>query len=303
MAHEVFIWSRCNHPNILKFTGVTQYQGQIAIVSHPGGKKNLGLYLPLASDVNLCAVCAQIADGIAYMHDEQLVHGDIRAIAEFGNSWNEGLGNSDIPFDPNVSRRWMAPEALMSMGSWKRTSQTDVYSLGMTILEILTRAIPYNELSDTMAMISALNGVAPLRPEVHIPIRSHQGDLLWALLLSCWVHNPRDRPKALHIRDTMIAISNAGLLKVTQPRVTDATPITEVLKHLVDNDCADKTHELDMKVDLTPIARTNRYNNIYRGWLYNGSQVGVKCRGLQVCNNPIKRSLFDLVSVQTSSGG
>lgn len=41
----------------------------------------------------------------------------------------------------------------------------------------------------------------PLRPEDSIPSNSIAGNTLWSLLMSCWVHEPENRPSADHVRD------------------------------------------------------------------------------------------------------
>ncbi|ELU45146.1 Pkinase domain-containing protein [Rhizoctonia solani AG-1 IA] len=56
-AHEVYVWSKCNHPNVLKLIGLAQYQGRIAMVS-------------------------PWMERVAYLHANGIIHGDIKGAPE-----------------------------------------------------------------------------------------------------------------------------------------------------------------------------------------------------------------------------
>jgi serine/threonine protein kinase len=91
--------------------------------------------------------------------------------------------------------RWQAPEVLdpsedMLEGDCQYAPQSDIYSLGMTILEVLTGKVPFsNRRYDTVVILDVIRGVRPQRPKEML-------DDVWNLLESCWDEKPHNRPTA-----------------------------------------------------------------------------------------------------------
>ncbi|CUA74521.1 putative serine/threonine-protein kinase drkD [Rhizoctonia solani] len=206
---ELRIWSQCKHPNVRPLLGITQYRQQLAMVlpwMHGTLKHSLSLNSHPVHE--LYDFCHQIARGVAYLHGMGMVHGDIKAasvlvsadrtvaLADIGSTIireHSFLANSSTEVT-GISHRWMAPELLE--GSGIPTAKSDIYSLGMTILEVITRLEPYAGL-DTMTVLQCvLSRKLPERPERHLPSADRRADRLWALLHECWAEDPQSRPIA-----------------------------------------------------------------------------------------------------------
>lgn len=91
-----------------------------------------------------------------------------------------------------VPYRWMAPESLKQHG--KYTTESDVWSFGVTFWEIMTRGdAPYSDFdlgnSNNATQLQKLlqSGARLPRPTV-CPIEIFQ------IISSCWAFEPRDRP-------------------------------------------------------------------------------------------------------------
>ncbi|KDN33182.1 hypothetical protein RSAG8_13729, partial [Rhizoctonia solani AG-8 WAC10335] len=118
-------------------------------------------------------------------------------LMDFGNA---SLGDATLQFTAtksgiNLSPRWTAPEILK--GKSVHTTAGDVYSLGMTILETFTSEIPFPKKKDHSLMLHVvINKKTPPRPKEVIPERSICGNILWAILTSCWSYDPELRPDA-----------------------------------------------------------------------------------------------------------
>ncbi|KAF8599437.1 hypothetical protein BDV93DRAFT_560381 [Ceratobasidium sp. AG-I] len=100
--------------------------------------------------------------------------------------------------------RWMAPELLKSTehedsSPAVRNMQTDVYALGMTLLEIITGKIPYSEYMQEWGIYRAIDSKKPPTRPKELVGKSQQEDTLWALLLQCWDHNAVARPSASYL--------------------------------------------------------------------------------------------------------
>ncbi|CAE6445415.1 unnamed protein product [Rhizoctonia solani] len=147
-AEELYMWSQCQHPNVLQLFGVAQYRKQLAMISPWMSRGTLDCFLSLnlPSIPDRYKLCRQIAEGVTYLHEMGIVHGDIKAanilvsadhravLAEFGNSIirDHSIQSNFSTVGVDLSIRWTAPEALEGQGI--PTIESDIYALGMTIL-------------------------------------------------------------------------------------------------------------------------------------------------------------------------
>ncbi|KAG8711022.1 hypothetical protein FRC11_003824, partial [Ceratobasidium sp. 423] len=143
-ARELYIWSKCKHPNVLELIGVTQHRNQIAMVSPWMENGDLTRFLHTHPEVDRYSLCAQIADGVAYLHQEKVVHGDLKAanilvsrdhtpkIADFGTARRHEytLQFTETRRTTSMTIRWTAPELISEVAD-KISTETDVFSLGM----------------------------------------------------------------------------------------------------------------------------------------------------------------------------
>ncbi|CAE7167718.1 unnamed protein product [Rhizoctonia solani] len=90
--------------------------------------------------------------------------------------------------------RWAAPEILLEEVTQK-TTETDVYALGMTMLEVFAGHAPYPDCRSDISVIRAVDrGTLPARPT---QLGNNQkDDKMWQLLVRCWSRSPKDRPSA-----------------------------------------------------------------------------------------------------------
>ncbi|KAG2349258.1 hypothetical protein BDR05DRAFT_411660 [Suillus weaverae] len=102
-------------------------------------------------------------------------------------SWTSAPIQGNLP--------WMAPELLQEQkdGCQVRPSQqSDIYSFGGIMLQVLTNEIPYYYLTQKAAIIICIaNSVKPdrtLYPVIH--------DKYWQFIERCWSTLPQDRPSA-----------------------------------------------------------------------------------------------------------
>ncbi|KAG9078845.1 hypothetical protein FS749_009096 [Ceratobasidium sp. UAMH 11750] len=184
------------------------------------------LVITKSSSLNTSLQCVQIATGLAYLHKINIVHGDLKGanvllsndgVAQITDFGNAVLGSSTLAFTESTTRshlstRWAAPEQLDDKVAHSR--EADVYSLGMTILEVISRQKPYANIGTENAVITTIliKKQHPQRPEDTIPTESKHGDTLWSLLELCWSWNPEDRPEAIEVTRTMRRIKQKDLL-------------------------------------------------------------------------------------------
>ncbi|CAE6409861.1 unnamed protein product [Rhizoctonia solani] len=138
MPNLLAIWTRYNHPNIVRLIGKTTYQGRLAAVYEWHEYGGIKQYLESRPAVDRCQLGVQICDAVTYLHANGIIHGDLEGdqilisndgvlriplSSEFASSW---------PFTHAAGGtfwlRWPAPEVRKG---YRRTSASDVYALGM----------------------------------------------------------------------------------------------------------------------------------------------------------------------------
>lgn len=116
----------------------------------------------------------QTLEGLKYLHDQGVIHRDIKCanllvssneniikLADFGistqitNTLKSGVrkGNEGVAMTCIGSPNWMAPEILLGQGA---TSKSDVWSLGSTLVEMLTGKPPFYNLNNREAVCYAI---------------------------------------------------------------------------------------------------------------------------------------------------
>ncbi|KAF8602298.1 kinase-like protein [Ceratobasidium sp. AG-I] len=212
---ETHIWSKMKHENIQQLLGIVLFQGRLGMVSSWMDNGNLQEYIKANPHVDRYKLCPDVATGVAYLHSIKMVHGDIKAlnvlvsqdgVAKLSDFDHSILSDYTSPFPatPNTgggTLRWMAPELRPmppeedSFGA-VRSRETDIYALGMTMLEIITGRVPYSEFKDDRRVVHAVdNNIKPIRPQELLG-PSRRENQMWDLLTECWDRSPKNRPAA-----------------------------------------------------------------------------------------------------------
>ncbi|KAG8795782.1 hypothetical protein FRC12_009789 [Ceratobasidium sp. 428] len=227
-AREIYTWSKCQHPNVQRLLGLVMFRGQIGMVAAWEANGDMPRYLERNPRVDRCDM---IVDGLAYLHKLGIVHGDLKGanvlisedgsprLADFGSAASQetSLRFTLSSTGPDFSLRWAAPELFLD---GKCNVPTDIYALGMTILETLTGKVPFPDKQDRQIYGGLMSGkLKPIRPEAYIPTSSMDGDKMWSLLQRCWEYEPEKRPSAAEVQEIISQITRAGLRwKYKEPR-------------------------------------------------------------------------------------
>jgi len=144
-----------------------------------------------------------IAQGLLLLHtmDPPVVHGYLNAssviIDDWGNPLLSDFGIAKVVEDvigtavytqsqsTTDACRWWAPEL---NDNQELSTRSDVYSFGMTVLEIMTGRLPWHGAKPWSVILKAYRGERPERP------MEISNDGMWDLLVRCWDQEPMQRP-------------------------------------------------------------------------------------------------------------
>ncbi|EMD31919.1 hypothetical protein CERSUDRAFT_59378, partial [Gelatoporia subvermispora B] len=211
---EAILWKHLKHRNITPFHGVTDLTLPIvgAIVCEWMSLGTVMSYLRLEQPgvSRIESIIDDVAQGLKYLHDNDIAHGDLKGdnilvsrdlvarLADFGLSGLDPVVALPTTSAEGGSVRWMAPE-LHEPERWELrksvvTAQSDVYSFGMTMLQIFTGKAPFNQYDrDSQVMSAVMRGERPLRPDCMVA-NQVLIDKMWSLMEDCWQGERTKRP-------------------------------------------------------------------------------------------------------------
>ena len=160
----------------------------------------------------------QILEGVVYLHQQRIIHRDIKGknvlldklnnvkLADFGISKNlENLSSTHGARTAVVGTiKWMAPEIVTGKDYGLKV---DIWSIGCTVVEMLTGHPPWNKLNDPMTINKVYNGEYPIYDLKNLRNEVEE------FLRQCFQLNPENRSAATNLLQTNFCkLSVAGKL-------------------------------------------------------------------------------------------
>jgi serine/threonine protein kinase len=235
VKRELKVLKALDHCNIIKCYGAVRTKKHINLImeyAEGGSLEHLLMRFGTLQEPLISRYLRSTLLALDYLHGEHVVHRDIKAgnilmtktgdvkVADFGiattmsnlsdskaNSGNAGGGTSNSSSAGGVSGSpfWMAPEIIEMEPA---TSAADIWSLGCTIIELLTGTPPYFDLNGMQAMWAMVENEHP-------PFPDGLSTELTDFLQRCFRRVPADRPTA---RDLL---SHAFIVKYATDSVPD----------------------------------------------------------------------------------
>ncbi|KAJ3059209.1 hypothetical protein HK102_010099, partial [Quaeritorhiza haematococci] len=163
LMQEVSLLKNLSHPNIVSYEGFMKKDGFLNIVLEyveNGSLFHLLKTFGTIPETLIINYVVQVLRGLEYLHAMGIVHCDLKAanilttkggnvkLSDFGVSKQLNVLDKDskaVVGTPN----WMAPEIIELNGA---TTASDIWSLGCTIVEMLTGKPPYSDLMPMTAL-------------------------------------------------------------------------------------------------------------------------------------------------------
>ncbi|TMW69722.1 hypothetical protein Poli38472_001878 [Pythium oligandrum] len=202
---EVTLWCELRHPNVVQFLGANDQKEPYFIVSAYATKGDLMSILANEKKNGRDVMWQKLyeaAAGLSHLHRRGIVHGDLKGdnilvnesgtamLVDFGLSFNESgshLVATELK-DSLGAMAWRAPE-FVNPTKVRPTHKSDVYSLGMCIIEAVTGEKPWGKCVDNHEIRECL-----LNGEVKVAKPEAMTDAQWELVKQMISPLPTDRP-------------------------------------------------------------------------------------------------------------
>lgn len=226
LMKEVELLKKLHHPSIVSYEGMVRDEDSLDIVLEYVENGSLGQTLKSFGKFNeklVATYVTKILEGLHYLHEQQVVHCDLKAanilstkngnikLSDFGVSlalnamenakekesvkgnvagtpnWSEFARTSIAAESDRFLFTTVAPEVIELKGA---STASDIWSLGCTVVELLTGRPPYSDIGNTLSVMFRIvdDDTPPIPDGCSEPLRN--------FLTLCFKKNPVDRPTA-----------------------------------------------------------------------------------------------------------
>jgi len=206
---EMRVWHTVKHSHITPLFGISldfDRPDTPCLVFPYYNNGNIMDYLKTHPDIGKLPLITQIANALSYLHDQSVIHGDIKGsnvlINDSGDACLVDLGLARILGESGFTTktasstfRFMSPELIpreapAGMVIPRVTAATDIWAFSMCVIEVMTQRIPFWHIGvDASVVVYVAQGGRPRREHC-----KEINDKIWATLETCWHVGPEQRP-------------------------------------------------------------------------------------------------------------
>uniref|UniRef100_G3UEC0 Serine/threonine-protein kinase TAO2 n=1 Tax=Loxodonta africana TaxID=9785 RepID=G3UEC0_LOXAF len=198
---EVRFLQKLRHPNTIQYRGcyLREHTAWLVMEYCLGSASDLLEDSPVhkkpLQEVEIAAVTHGALQGLAYLHSHNMIHRDVKAgnilLSEPGLVKLGDFGSASIMAPANSfvgTPYWMAPEVILAMDEGQYDGKVDVWSLGITCIELAERKPPLFNMNAMSALYHIAQNESPVLQS------GHWSEYFRNFVDSCLQKIPQDRP-------------------------------------------------------------------------------------------------------------
>ncbi|XP_065106923.1 serine/threonine-protein kinase TAO3 isoform X1 [Paramisgurnus dabryanus] len=200
---EVKFLELLRHPNTIEYKGCYLKDNTAWLVMEyclGSASDLLEVHKKPLQEVEIAAITHGALLGLAYLHSHNMIHRDVKAgnilltepgqvkLADFGSASVASPANSFVgtPY-------WMAPEVILAMDEGQYEGKVDVWSLGITCIELAERKPPLFNMNAMSALYHIAQNDSPT-------LQSNEwSDAFRSFVDYCLLKIPQDRPSSAEL--------------------------------------------------------------------------------------------------------
>ncbi|KAF3695446.1 Serine/threonine-protein kinase TAO3 [Channa argus] len=163
-------------------------------------------------EVEIAAITHGALLGLAYLHSHNMIHRDVKAgnilLTELGQVKLADFGSASIASPANSfvgTPYWMAPEVILAMDEGQYEGKVDIWSLGITCIELAERKPPLFNMNAMSALYHIAQNDSPT-------LQSNEwSDPFRSFVDYCLLKIPQDRPSS----GELLRVSNLSSCELT----------------------------------------------------------------------------------------
>ncbi|XP_016343595.1 serine/threonine-protein kinase TAO2-like isoform X3 [Sinocyclocheilus anshuiensis] len=198
IVKEVKFLQKLRHPNTVEYRGcyLREHTAWLVMEYCLGSASDLlEVHKKPLQEVEIAAVTHGALQGLVYLHSHNMIHRDVKAgnilLTEPGQVKLGDFGSASIVAPANSfvgTPYWMAPEVILAMDEGQYDGKVDVWSLGITCIELAERKPPLFNMNAMSALYHIAQNESPVLQS------NHWSDYFRNFVDSCLQKIAQDRP-------------------------------------------------------------------------------------------------------------
>uniref|UniRef100_A0AAY4C8F6 Serine/threonine-protein kinase TAO3 n=1 Tax=Denticeps clupeoides TaxID=299321 RepID=A0AAY4C8F6_9TELE len=200
---EVKFLEQLRHPNTIEYKGCYLKDNTAWLVMEyclGSASDLLEVHKKPLQEVEIAAIIHGALLGLAYLHSHNMIHRDVKAgnilLTEPGQVKLADFGSASIVSPANSfvgTPYWMAPEVILAMDEGQYEGKVDIWSLGITCIELAERKPPLFNMNAMSALYHIAQNDSPA-------LQSNDwSDPFRNFVDYCLQKNPQDRPSSAEL--------------------------------------------------------------------------------------------------------
>ncbi|KAK3871429.1 hypothetical protein Pcinc_023416 [Petrolisthes cinctipes] len=200
---EIRFLRSLRHPNTVTYRGCYLKESTVWLVMEyclGSASDIIEVHRQPLREEEISAICEGCLQGLSYLHSLGKIHRDVKAgnilLTENGTVKLADFGSASITSPANSfvgTPYWMAPEVILAMDEGQYDGKVDVWSLGITCIELAERKPPYFNMNAMSALYHIAQNDAP---KMSAPDWSKD---FQHFIESCLQKSPPDRPTSARL--------------------------------------------------------------------------------------------------------